>query len=96
MFRVKLAAVAALALGIDLVHAQDGHMMNGGGWMGGTGGMWIPILLVVNVPARVIAQPFTGESWGGVAAAVIAAAASLVVSRIVFQRALARYRSASS
>ena len=56
----------------------------------------IPILLVVNVPARVIAQPFTGESWGGVAAAVIAAAASLVVSRIVFQRALARYRSASS
>jgi ABC-type uncharacterized transport system permease subunit len=31
-----------------------------------------------------------------VAAAVIAAAASLVVSRIVFQRALARYRSASS
>ena len=24
----------------------------------------IPILLVVNVPARVIAQPLTGESWG--------------------------------
>ena len=56
----------------------------------------IPILLVVNVPARVIAQPFTGEAWGPVAAAVIAAIGSLVVSRIVFQRALARYRSASS
>jgi len=56
----------------------------------------IPILLVVNVPARVIAQPFTGQSWGGVVAVVVAAAASLVVSRLVFQRALARYRSASS
>ena len=56
----------------------------------------IPILLVVNVPARVIAQPFTGESWIGVACAVIAAAVALVVSRLVFQRALARYRSASS
>jgi ABC-2 type transport system permease protein len=56
----------------------------------------IPILLVVNVPARVVAQPFTGESWGGVAAIVIAAGASLVVSRLVFQWSLARYRSASS
>jgi ABC-2 type transport system permease protein len=56
----------------------------------------IPILLVVNVPARVIAQPFTGESWGAVAAAVLAAIGSLAVSRLVFQRALARYRSASS
>jgi ABC-2 type transport system permease protein len=56
----------------------------------------IPILLVVNVPARVIAQPFTGQSWIGVACAVIAAAVALVVSRLVFQRALARYRSASS
>jgi len=56
----------------------------------------IPILLVVNVPARVIAQPFTGQTWVGVAAAVIAAVAALVVSRIVFQRALAAYRSASS
>jgi ABC-type uncharacterized transport system permease subunit len=44
----------------------------------------------------VIAQPFTGQSWIGVACAVIAAAVALVVSRLVFQRALARYRSASS
>jgi ABC-2 type transport system permease protein len=56
----------------------------------------IPILLVVNVPARVIAQPLTGDAWWPVVGAVVAAAASLVISRIVFQRALARYRSASS
>jgi ABC-2 type transport system permease protein len=56
----------------------------------------IPILLVVNVPARVIALPLSGGTWTPVAAAIVAAAASLVVSRIVFQAALARYRSASS
>ena len=56
----------------------------------------IPILLVVNVPARVIALPLEGKSWQLVAAALVAAAASLVVSRLVFQAALARYRSASS
>ncbi|NDC63420.1 MAG: ABC transporter permease [Planctomycetia bacterium] len=56
----------------------------------------IPILLVVNVPARVIAQPIEGRDWGMVAAAFVAAAASLAVSRIVFQAALSRYRSASS
>ena len=35
--------------------AQNGNMMNGGmwngGWMGGYGGMWVPILLVVVVVA---------------------------------------------
>ncbi|MEI6257538.1 MAG: ABC-2 family transporter protein [Planctomycetota bacterium] len=56
----------------------------------------IPILLVVNVPARVIAQPLSGDSLGMVAAALIAAAASLAISRLVFQAALAKYRSASS
>ena len=56
----------------------------------------IPILLVVNVPARVIARPLTGESWWPVAGTAVAAVAALVTSRIVFQRALARYRSASS
>jgi ABC-2 type transport system permease protein len=56
----------------------------------------IPILLVVNVPARVIAQPFAGHAWWPVAGMIAAAVASLVVSRWVFQRALARYRSASS
>jgi len=56
----------------------------------------IPILLVVNVPARVVAQPFTGRAWGMVAGTVVAAVAALVLSRVVFQAALARYRSASS
>jgi ABC-2 type transport system permease protein len=56
----------------------------------------IPILLVVNVPARVIAQPLVGDAWWPVAGAVAAAVVALVISRIVFQRALARYRSASS
>ena len=56
----------------------------------------IPILLVVNVPARVIAQPLVGAAWWPVAGAVGAAAASLVISRFVFQRALSKYRSASS
>ena len=56
----------------------------------------IPILLVVNVPARVIAQPLEGNAWGLVALAITAAAASLVISRLVFQAALSKYRSASS
>jgi ABC-2 type transport system permease protein len=56
----------------------------------------IPILLVVNVPARVVAQPFTGQAWGMVAGSVVAAVASLALSRLVFQAALSRYRSASS
>ena len=56
----------------------------------------IPILLVVNVPARVIAQPFSGAALWPVAGMITAAAAALVVSRWVFQRSLAKYRSASS
>ena len=56
----------------------------------------LPILLVVNVPARVIAQPLTGQAWWAVAGTVAAAAVAIVVSRIIFQRSLARYRSASS
>ena len=56
----------------------------------------IPILLVVNVPARVIAQPFSGTVWWPVAGMIAAAGAALVVSRWVFQRSLAKYRSASS
>ncbi len=52
-FRLNLAAAVAMALGTGLVHGQDAHMMNGGGWyggwMGGYGGVWIPILLAVVV-----------------------------------------------
>jgi ABC-2 type transport system permease protein len=56
----------------------------------------IPILLVVNIPARVIAQPLAGAAWWPVAGTLGAAVATLVTSRIVFQSALAKYRSASS
>jgi ABC-2 type transport system permease protein len=56
----------------------------------------LPILLVVNIPARTIGQPLMGGSWWPIAGAVVAAVASLVVSRFVFQAALTRYRSASS
>jgi len=56
----------------------------------------IPILLVVNVPARVLARPLAGEAWWAVGTALLAACASLALSRAVFQAALARYRSASS
>jgi ABC-2 type transport system permease protein len=56
----------------------------------------IPILLVVNVPARVIAQPLTEQGGMMVAGTVFAAGAALVISRWVFQAALSKYRSASS
>ena len=56
----------------------------------------IPILLVVNVPARVIAQPLTGQGGMMMAGTVFAAAAALAISRWVFQSALSKYRSASS
>ena len=46
-----LSITAALASGAAA--AQSGTMMNGGdwggGWMGGHGGFWMPVLLVVGV-----------------------------------------------
>lgn len=56
----------------------------------------IPILLVVNVPARLLAKPLEPENWPLAAFALLATLASLVVSRRIFTRALAGYRSASS
>jgi ABC-2 type transport system permease protein len=56
----------------------------------------LPILIVVNVPARMLAKPLQREyaylALFGIAATVM----SLLVSRWVFQRALLSYRSASS
>lgn len=38
--------------------AQSGNMMNGGtwgyGWMGGYGGIWMPILMIIVVVALVV------------------------------------------
>ncbi|QDU88153.1 hypothetical protein Pla175_15240 [Pirellulimonas nuda] len=56
----------------------------------------IPILLVVNVPANLIAKPFSPQYAWLAGFAVLATAAGLVVSRWIFQQALASYRSASS
>ncbi len=59
----------------------------------------IPILVIVNVPARLLAQPVVpkqGWEWGLAAFAFAATIASLIISRWVFQRALRSYASASS
>ncbi len=56
----------------------------------------IPILVAVNVPARLLAQPLTTEKWWLALFALFATAASLLVSRWLFRRALESYRSASS
>lgn len=59
----------------------------------------IPILVIVNVPARIIAQPIVptgGGEWGLAAFAAIATIASLGFSRWIFLRALRSYSSASS
>ncbi len=57
----------------------------------------IPVLVVVNVPARLLVQsvrPATASDWFLATFAVAAAVASLVASRMVFQAALRSYRSA--
>ena len=59
----------------------------------------VPVLVVVNVPARLLAKPIdprTNEEWFLVGWAVIATFLSVWVSRWVFKRALLSYRSASS
>jgi len=55
----------------------------------------IPVLIVVNVPARMMAMPLTGD-WFLPVFALFATAGSLIASRFVFQLALRSYRSASS
>jgi ABC-2 type transport system permease protein len=56
----------------------------------------LPIMVVVNVPARLLAKPFDAEQWPLAAFALAATAASLAASRWLFGRALDGYRSASS
>jgi len=59
----------------------------------------IPVLVVVNVPARLLAQPLAPRQsweWGLVVFAFIASVVSVFVSRWVFRRALRSYASASS
>ncbi len=59
----------------------------------------IPVLLVVNVPARLLAKPIdprTSSEWMLVGWAFVATILSVFISRWIFYRALASYRSASS
>ena len=59
----------------------------------------IPVLVVVNVPARILARPITptdAAHTGLVIWAAVATLGSLWISRRVFIRALGSYRSASS
>jgi len=59
----------------------------------------IPVLIVVNVPARLLVRPLdprSTEDWLLPVFAVFATLASLAASRWVFNRALLSYRSASS
>ncbi len=68
-------------------------------------GLWfvftflVPVLVVVNVPARILARPLVPRAWWEwplAGFAVVATLGCLAVSRWVFQRALKSYRSASS
>ncbi|MEX2138079.1 MAG: ABC-2 family transporter protein [Pirellulales bacterium] len=56
----------------------------------------IPVLVVVNVPARLLALPIDPDNWWLALFTLAATAGSLLVSRWMFLRALQSYRSASS
>ena len=56
----------------------------------------IPVLIVVNVPARIMVKPLVGENAWLAGFAILATAVSLIGSRWLFTRALDSYRSASS
>jgi ABC-2 type transport system permease protein len=59
----------------------------------------VPVLVVVNVPARLLAQPLRPDPSLGLPLALFAVAATvscLLVSRLVFVQSLRSYRSASS
>ena len=56
----------------------------------------VPVLVVVNVPARILAMPLDPASWPLAVFALGATCISLLASRWVFTTALGAYRSASS
>jgi ABC-2 type transport system permease protein len=67
-----------------------------GGWLRVIFTFVFPILLVVNVPARMLAKPLRQEYAYLALFAIAATIVSFLLSRWVFQRALLSYRSASS
>jgi ABC-2 type transport system permease protein len=56
----------------------------------------IPVLLVVNIPARMLVWPLEKQNWPLAGFAILATALCLAGSRRVFQAAIRSYRSASS
>lgn len=56
----------------------------------------VPVLLVVNIPARLVAMPLEKQSWPLAVFTIFASFASLVASRWMFGKAMQQYRSASS
>lgn len=59
----------------------------------------VPVLIVVNVPARIMAQPLRPDTSLGLSMgvfAVVATAFCLIASRFIFRWSLLSYRSASS
>jgi ABC-2 type transport system permease protein len=56
----------------------------------------IPVLIVVNIPARLLARPLESQNWPLAVFTLAATLLSLLASRWVFTRALYSYRSASS
>lgn len=56
LLAIAVGTVPLLTTGVSF--AQNGNMMNGGawgyGWMGGYGGIWMPILMVIVVVALVV------------------------------------------
>lgn len=59
----------------------------------------VPVLVVVNVPARLLARPLYPADifdWGLAGFTLLATAGSLLLSRWLFLTALSKYRSASS
>jgi ABC-2 type transport system permease protein len=56
----------------------------------------VPILIVVNVPARVMARPFDSEQWPLAIFTLFATLFCVILSRLAFTAALNSYRSASS
>ena len=55
-----------------------------------------PILIAINVPARLMARPLSPAEWRLAVFTIFATAACLAVSRSVFKGSLKHYRSASS
>jgi len=56
----------------------------------------IPVLVVINVPARLLAKPLQPGEGRLAIFALLATVVSLIVSRWIFRRSLLSYRSASS